>query len=363
MFFFLSLPKKPISCLEDLSNELIYDIFEFLDYFHVYEAFFNMNIRFRSLLTNSNLPISISLSSMSKSTFKRYNADIIEINIDRITTFRISDGVMYDVALSLISNILNFRRIETLVLDNIETQYLKNLLDQMSSLSSLSSLTISTADDVKDKSTIYHQIFQLSTLKYCKLSLEGRNTDWTLPINTGQYSPIEHLIIKTRNYIYLRQLDNLLTYVPQLRRLAVSSLSEGSHQQTEISPHLPNQLTHLSLNGQSLNFNQFEKRIMNIFPSIQVLYLTLDCSGDSPYLDADRWKQLITSHLPSLRVFDIQFQMFVSNTDDPSSIETRMNQFTSPFWIERQWFFSHHFYPTRFGRRIMFYSTNPYRYC
>jgi hypothetical protein len=300
---------------------------------------------------------------MSKSAFERYNEDIIETNIDRISTLRISDVVMYDPALSSICKILEFDRLETLVLDNIETQYLKNLLNQMLSLSSLSSLTISTVDNVKDKSTIYHQIFQLPALKYCKLSLEAWSSDWTLQVNTDQYSPIEHLIIKTRNYIYLRQLYILLTYVPQLRRLTVSSLSEGWYQQTEISPHLPNHLTHLSLNGEPLNFDQFEKMIMNIFPSIQVLYLTLDCAGDSPYMDAHRWKQLITSHLPSLRVFDIQFNISVSNTDDPLSIETRMNQFTSPFWIERQWFFSHQFYRRGFGRRIVFYSTNPYRYC
>jgi hypothetical protein len=80
-------------------------------------------------------------------------------------------------------------------------------------------------------------------------------------------------------------------------------------------------------------------------------------------MDANRWKQLITFYLPNLRIFDIQFDVFVSDTDDSSSIETRMNQFTSPFWIERQWFLSHQFSHTKFGRRIVFYSTNPYRYC
>jgi GH35 family endo-1,4-beta-xylanase len=69
---------------EDLSNELIYDIFEFLDYFHVYEACFDLNLRFHSLITNSNLPIKINLSSISKSAFKRYNKDIIETSMHRI---------------------------------------------------------------------------------------------------------------------------------------------------------------------------------------------------------------------------------------------------------------------------------------
>ncbi len=346
--------------MEDLSNELIYEIFEFLDYFHVYEAFFNMNIRFRSLLTNSNLPISISLSSMSKSAFKRYNADIIETNIDRISTLRIFDGFMYDPALSLISNILNSCRIETLVLDNIETQYLKNLLDQMLSLSSLSSLTISTVDRVNDKSTIYRSIVRLPALNYCKLSLEGWSSDWTLQMNTNQCSPIEHLIIT--QCINLYELGCLLSYVPQLRRLSLHSLQDSSKIWTNICPLVFHQLTHIHFNLNSIKFDQFERLIIDYFSMIHVLRLTSDWHTDSSYLNANMWEQLITFHLPNLRVFDIRFDVSESDTDDPSSIETRMNQFTLPFWIERQWFFSYQFHRARFGRRIMFYSTNPYRY-
>jgi len=122
-------------------------------------------------------------------------------------------------------------------------------------------------------------------------------------------------------------------------------------------------LTHISFKIVSINFDQFEQMIVHIFPTVQVLHLTVkDYNEDSVYMDANKWKQLILSHIPNLRVFDIQLDFTLSNNADQLKIETKINQFTTPFWIERQWFFAHHFYQSRNENRLIFCSTDPYRY-
>ncbi|CAF3046665.1 unnamed protein product [Rotaria sp. Silwood2] len=61
--------RSTLTNFEDISNDLIYEIFEFLNGYDLYEAFSNLNSRFENLLIHSTLPIKIDMSLMSKSTF------------------------------------------------------------------------------------------------------------------------------------------------------------------------------------------------------------------------------------------------------------------------------------------------------
>ncbi|CAF4180402.1 unnamed protein product, partial [Rotaria sordida] len=57
---------KCIKHLEDLSNELFIEIFNYLDVYHIYQSFYNLNKYLQNLVVNSNFPLKIHLSSISK---------------------------------------------------------------------------------------------------------------------------------------------------------------------------------------------------------------------------------------------------------------------------------------------------------
>ncbi|CAF4326544.1 unnamed protein product, partial [Adineta steineri] len=78
--------KQNFTRFEDLSNEIIYEIFEFLDAFHSYQAFNNLNIRFRNFVTYSNPPLKINISSITRTNFRDYNTNFIIPSQDRITS-------------------------------------------------------------------------------------------------------------------------------------------------------------------------------------------------------------------------------------------------------------------------------------
>jgi len=118
-------------------------------------------------------------------------------------------------------------------------------------------------------------------------------------------------------------------------------------------------LPRISLSLNNINFNRCEPLIRKLFHQLQVLRIST--SDDNSYLDAKRWQGLILTSMPYLRIFDFQYNDFVKNTsNDKAQYYDRVDQFNSPFWSERRWFFAHQSYEGEYVR-VFFYSTQPYR--
>ncbi|CAF2770403.1 unnamed protein product [Rotaria sp. Silwood2] len=137
----------------------------------------------------------------------------------------------------------------------------------------------------------------------------------------------------------------------------------------KIRPPVLNHLTHVSLKLNYIRFDQFEQLGIDLFAKIQALRVSINYNSDVAYMDGNRWEKLILSHMPNLRIFDIRHESWPSNTtanNNSNNIEltldSRINQFTSPFWIERQWSFALQHNQSRYGNPTIFYSTDPYRY-
>ncbi|CAF3852374.1 unnamed protein product [Adineta steineri] len=201
-----------ISQFEDLSNELIYEIFEYLDYYHSYQGFFYLNSRFRSRFTQSTLPLKINIDLTIQSNFNCFKQDIIIPNKQRIHSLRLSNCCMFHTNAFILFDKISLR---TLVLENIQPQYFVNILHQLKSLRYLSSLTITIINYIKHRNSAYQLIFHLYSLRYCKLSLGSSRTLNLASNTTSEYSPIEYLIID--DGIDENDLSSLLSYVPHLR--------------------------------------------------------------------------------------------------------------------------------------------------
>jgi hypothetical protein len=349
-----------ITHIEDLSNDVMYEIFEYLDCFHVYQAFFDLNIRFQKLLTHSNLPIKINILSMSKSNFQRYYTHIILPYQHRISSLCITNLLSFDLDISTHRILSIFNRLETLILENIHSNYLKTVLQDIASLPNLSSLIIITIDYIANANHIFLQIFRLSALRYCKVSFANDQAEFDLlPFAIHEYSPIEQLAIK--HPIYINDLHRLLSYVPQLRRLSLDCIIEDHNSRIDHLVTL-NNLSHLFVELTRCSLNEFELLIKKSFCSLQVLHLHVEDRGDE-YLNAGRWERLISSYIPYLRIFDIRCSYrYVRNITTQFTHEFQFNQFTTPFWFEHQWFFTYQDYFKYGYHYITFYSINPYRY-
>ncbi|CAF3577991.1 unnamed protein product [Rotaria sp. Silwood1] len=355
-----SLLIQSINHFEQIPNELIYEIFDFLDISHVYNAFSNLNTRFENLLTNSSFCFNINISSMSKSTFEHYYTNIINPNKHRIKLLHLSNPFTVDRIFSPVRIALKFIRLETLIFDNIQSKYLPNILHHFISLPNLRCLILISIDSVRNLNNIYYQIFRLPTLKYCKLSLKEHVESQLLPMATDTISPIEHLVIT--NTIYFYELLTLLSYVPQLRRLSIHCLDGSRKKQTISWSTILNYLTHISLNIKNITSDQLESMFKNLFHQLQVLHIST--SYDETYLNASQWEKWILSYMSNLHIFDFQYINSIQNAASDNNqliYDDVIKQFSSLFWSERKWFFAYHFYRKEYRDHVIFYSTDPYR--
>ncbi|CAF2077536.1 unnamed protein product [Rotaria magnacalcarata] len=243
---------------EDLSNELIYAIFELLDGYDLFEIFSNLNSRFQNLLTHPTLCINMNLSSISESTFQRCHTYTIMPNKHRIKSLHLSDPFAADLIFLPPRSIPKFGRLKTLILDDIKSKYLDHLLHFLTLLPCLSSLILSPADCFRNKMILYPRIFLLPVLKYCKLSYQAGHRSMLLPLTTNQCSTVEHLIIDC--YFESTEIAVLLFYTPRLRHLSCRKLAYIAYQEMEM-PIISNNLTQASFDFfEHFNFDQFEPR-------------------------------------------------------------------------------------------------------
>jgi len=288
---------------------------------------------------------------MSKSTFQNYDQHIIIPYQDRINLIYLTNPFIYDLPSSPFHNLVNFPRLETLILKNIESKNLENLLQYLSSLPNLSSLTLIPIDHVQNRNTLYHQIFRLPVLRYCKVSLKERFSTMPLPIGNYQFSSIKHFVID--NDCHINRLNILLSYLPELCRLSCNNVTGPRIQRNQLQRVALNNLTHLSFKVEDISFDHIELFFTNLRHQLQVFHFST--KYDITYLNANRWEQLILSNMPNLRIFDIQ----VVSKDNSYRVipQVSINQFRTSFWLEREWFFRYE-YEKSFAA---FYSIKPYR--
>jgi hypothetical protein len=254
----------------------------------------------------------------------------------------------------------SFVRLESLTLYGMTRDKLVPLLTGLISLPCLFSLSINLDDSLKRKAAVYRLIFRLPVLKYGKFLLERRHelSGLTIPDNNlDETSPIEYFI--TNAYCYLHQFVALLSYTPRLRHFSCAHLSGIKNRLPKVSITSLN-LTHLYIDDCLLSFDQFESFVVKF--CLRLKLLSLSIRRDEAYLDGDRWQQLISFHIPDLKIFDFEHSMWIYTKEMLDAYHMKIDQFASSFWRQRKWFFAHQHNATYSVGATKFYSTQPYRY-
>lgn len=319
----------------------------------MYQAFVGLNERFSDFLMSPTLSFKLNLTSLSKSDFQDYAAHFIPLHQHQVISLRMRNFFSYDLDVSPHRLLPTFPRLKTLILEHMHSKYVDSVLNGIAGLPSLSTLVLDIDEYVQDGSELLLRVFHLPMLKYCQLNFTEIVRTQALPFASDAHSCIEQLVLK--HLVYFHQLDRILSYVPQLRRLSLN-FPVKAHIQYEFHPSLSlKNFTHLFLKLGSVGFDDFGLLMKSFFSTVEVLHIST--SNDDTYLEAHRWEQLIKSSLPRLRIFDLHANGRSHTTD-----ESQLTHFSSPFWTKRQWYFAHENCSIgNSARRTNLFSVSPYR--
>ncbi|CAF2842113.1 unnamed protein product [Rotaria sp. Silwood2] len=350
--------KKIVSCFEDLSNELFYEIFDYFDGCELYKAFLNLNNRFQALLTCSSLRLKIELRFHPEPILHYYSTSIIAPNKHRIISLTLVNYHHYNSYLTRFCIDSTFNQLESLVLGNIKSNELIPVITNLISLPRLFSLTVYYYDDLKQISNIYQTIFNLPMLNYYKLSCSSPQSFIPLSIASKEkFSGIKYLVID--HCCSVDELIAILSYTPQLHRLTCEEVNESKKNIIEDGLNMIISLTCISIARCNAEFDELETFLTKVSPQLEVL--RINSFNDVTYLDANLWEQIISQHLLQLNVFDFKYEEPIDEELEGTICHERLNEFNSLFWIKRKWFFRISIDTNSQNDNVIVYSIFPYR--
>jgi hypothetical protein len=340
-----------------LSNEVFYEIFDYLDGGDIYKTFYNLNFRFQQIITCPSLLFKISLEGKSPSELRNCPEAFIIPNRQHLVSLKLRDSPAIDKF--FIQRIINssFTRLESFHLVEISSIKLMTILIHLISLPRLFSLRIDLKHDNSNHfNQIYQMIFLLPCLKYNKLSiLTQEKLNIAIPIATnGQFSTIEYLVLS--HICDLNELASILRHTPRLKHLICQSLiGSDEYIENEVPITLPT-LIHVSIDDCRVKFDEFKNFMKKISSQLQVL--RIDSFQNINFISPGHWERLISQSMPNLFRFTLKYHMPMKYYTKDSGSHTFINRFNSQFWFERGWIFrleikhekiSYLIYPNRYS--------------
>ena len=132
--------RNPITCIEDLSNELFYEIFEYFPDWHLYDAFANLNSRFQHLIFHSPFLLKIQLDASVQSKIEHHCKNFYLPNKQKILSLYFDHKLVIDTFFAHCLIDSSFHRLQSISLNEVKLDVFLMLLFYFKSLPRLSSL-------------------------------------------------------------------------------------------------------------------------------------------------------------------------------------------------------------------------------
>ncbi|CAF1448516.1 unnamed protein product [Rotaria sordida] len=320
--------------LESLANEILLDLFEFINGVHLLRAFFDLNSRFNQLLVVHFQRYDMDFRSISKQYFNIICKQHLPLIMNRIVSLHLSNDDetpnLPNVFLSYGFTLDRFNHLQSLKLYYIRSiDLLNQIINQCLHLPYLLELDMIDCYFLYEKENIrnlINTIWSLPKLTHWKFNRPFSSGIWLEEISTIS-SSIKYLSIE-KTECYFTNLSHLFKYTPYLRQISTSIPIdfEDIQFQTIIS----------SMISLKLIFNSYcissMKNLFQIMPNLH--HVTLHIT--SFYLDGYEWEKILKDYLPRIKKFHLKMHLNYPNFyRKENEINKFLDSFRTYFWIEK----------------------------
>ncbi len=336
--------------LESLPNELLIELFDYINDIQLLRQFYNLNYRFNRLLFIHSRKFHLNFRSITKKDFDFICRQSLPKILHQIISLDLSDDddTPYQIKqfLSYNFHLHQFIHLQTLSFYHIRcANTLNQILSQLSQLQHLTSLKFDQIHFHIDEINQFVQtIWSLSKLIYFHIS----------DLNFLSYSFMSESIISSslkelylmESHFPIDQLTHLFECTPHLEKLSIVVYQNFIYDNLILNDSLRDilpPLTKLNLKFIGVGLSDGLEYIFQLVPNLIELKIeTLHVN-----FDGYEWEEMICNYLPKLKQFHLQMSIhFNANDDIEKQADEFLNSFQTSFWIdERQVFFRCHWNP------------------
>jgi len=306
--------------LEMLCNEVLMQFFEYLDGYHLFKTFYNLNSRFNRLLTDHQQHL-------------KFNSKYVREN-DIIDNKTWSIMVNYLTAITLIKD--KHIRMLMSVCNEDDLICLKSLTLRRVRITKAKSAVVKFICNLKSLINLRVQalgeIFNLILMVICGnglpelKSFECTSPDYetTVIFNWPMPTNIEYLTVECILYSF----GNLLLQTPKLKYLNVNLTNYGPEESILIDSSLPimNNLTYLKMEIRFVSYDDLSY-IIKSMPQLQILELSGSSMGEN--LDNGQQLKQLFGHLSEVELDNLECLTSASSVD---TILATFNDDIDGFW-------------------------------
>ena len=312
--------------LESLANELLLDIFDYLDVIPLFQAFQGLNRRFNTLIFDCIPAYHLDYKFIVKCDFEIISQKYLSSIVDRVVSLRLSDA---DQQIDQDFPLTQFVGLQSLSLCGIQfPETVNRILAVLLHMASLTQLKfVNCYVPYEDASlSLMNQIWSLPKLRYCSVDKYFGRALATNALTVTSRS-LEYLGMEIVELAF-NDLIHLLKQTPRLRQLrATVRCGEINGQFVVAALHLTTM--NIAFNGPVTVMSHLFQNTPNLrHLTLQTRYI---------YLNGHEWKTILIDCLPNIEVFRLIMTFyFARDVDREGQVDELLASFRTSFWLSER---------------------------